>query len=329
MLERMAHRGACACDNDSGDGAGVLTAIPDLLYRDEIKETEGIDLPPAGQYATGILFMENESYKQAKESFHDLIRGCDLKLICWRKLKTDSSALGTEAKKTEPLIRQVFVTADYASDLERFDRQVYLLRKLGTRQLAKQSIPCYVVSLSSATVVYKGQFTPYQLYNYYQDLTNPKFVTHIALVHSRFSTNTFPSWSRAQPNRMLAHNGEINTLRGNVNFMRAREGVMYSEKYKDDLHKLYPVVEDGMTDSGCFDNVLEFLVRAGGRTVPEAAMTMVPEAWEKDEVNYFLTIKLTVFICYFIGNGSRKEIFLQMGSNVNGTMGWSCASCFL
>uniref|UniRef100_A0AC34GRP2 Glutamine amidotransferase type-2 domain-containing protein n=1 Tax=Panagrolaimus sp. ES5 TaxID=591445 RepID=A0AC34GRP2_9BILA len=283
MLERMAHRGACACDNDSGDGAGVLTAIPDELYRTELKETLGLELPPAGQYATGHIFMENDSYKQAKESIHDLIRGCELKLIGWRKLKTNSDILGKEAKKTEPCIRQVFVTADFADDKEKFDRQVYLLRKQATHQLAKQSVPCYVVSLSASTVVYKGQFTPHQLYKYYLDLTNPNFITHIALVHSRFSTNTFPSWSRAQPNRMLAHNGEINTLRGNINFMRAREGVMHSAKYGEDIQKLYPVVEEHMTDSGCFDNVLEFLVRASGRTLPEAAMLMVPEAWEKDE----------------------------------------------
>uniref|UniRef100_A0A914S7Y9 glutamate synthase (ferredoxin) n=1 Tax=Parascaris equorum TaxID=6256 RepID=A0A914S7Y9_PAREQ len=146
-----------------------------------------------------------------------------------------------------------------------------------------------------------GQFTPDQLYRYYSDLTNPEFVTHIAIVHSRFSTNTLPSWCRAQPNRnilfkniltvnrMVAHNGEINTLRGNINFMHAREGVMKSKLYGDDLHKLYafisyPVVEKNLTDSGCFDNVFEFLVRAGNRSLPEAAMTMVPEAWEKDEL---------------------------------------------
>ena len=245
--------------------------------------TLDIDLPPSGQYATGMIFMEKESYKQAKESFADLIRGCELKLLGWRKLRTNSESLGKEAKKTEPCIRQVFVTADYADDKDRFDRQVYLLRKQATHQLAKQSVPCYIVSFSASTVVYKGQFTPHQLYKYYLDLTDPNFVTHIALVHSRFSTNTFPSWSRAQPNRMLAHNGEINTLRGNINFMRAREGVMHSSQYGEDVQKLYPVVEEHMTDSGCFDNVLEFLVRASGRSLPEAAMLMVPEAWEKDE----------------------------------------------
>uniref|UniRef100_A0A915DAE5 glutamate synthase (ferredoxin) n=1 Tax=Ditylenchus dipsaci TaxID=166011 RepID=A0A915DAE5_9BILA len=171
MLERMAHRGACGCDNDSGDGAGVLTAIPDKLYRDEIKKNTNIDLPPHGQYATGILFLHLDSYKQAKESF----------------------CLGEEARKTEPCIRQVFVTADYADDKERFDRSIYILRKQTVAGMEKQSIKCYVVSLSSSTIVYKGQFNPYQLYNYYDDLMNPEFTTHLAMVHSRFSTNTFPA----------------------------------------------------------------------------------------------------------------------------------------
>uniref|UniRef100_A0A915C1J2 glutamate synthase (NADH) n=1 Tax=Parascaris univalens TaxID=6257 RepID=A0A915C1J2_PARUN len=179
---------------------------------------------------------------------------------------------------------QVFITAKYAGEnKDLFERNVYLLRKQAVVQLCKQNVECYVVSLSSSTIVYKGQFTPDQLYRYYSDLTNPEFVTHIAIVHSRFSTNTLPSWCRAQPNRMVAHNGEINTLRGNINFMHAREGVMKSKLYGDDLHKLYPVVEKNLTDSGCFDNVFEFLVRAGNRSLPEAAMTMVPEAWEKDE----------------------------------------------
>lgn len=284
MLERMAHRGACACDNDSGDGAGVLTAIPDILYRKSVKKQDGVELPPCGQYATGILFLNSDSYKQAKEAFADLARACNVRVISWRKLSTNRDVLGEEAKKTEPLMRQVFVTANYvAEDPERFERNVYLLRKLTVNNMAKQSVDCYICSLSTTTIVYKGQFNTHQLYNYYDDLRDPEFITHIALVHSRFSTNTFPSWNRAQPNRMVAHNGEINTLRGNINLMRAREGVMSSTLFKDDLMKLYPVVEEGLTDSGCFDNVCEFLVKAGQRSLPEAAMTMVPEAWEKDD----------------------------------------------
>ncbi|KAI6214865.1 Glutamate synthase [Aphelenchoides besseyi] len=284
MLERMAHRGACSCDNDSGDGAGVLTAIPDKLYRDELKKTNDVELPPAGQYATGIMFMEKDTYKLAKGTITNLAQACGLDVICWRKLKVSSECIGEEARKTEPCMRQVFVTASYAdTDSKRFERNVYLLRKQCVHHASKQHLKCYVVSLSPSTIVYKGKFSPHQLYHYYHDLSNPEFVTHIALVHSRFSTNTFPTWNRAQPNRMLAHNGEINTLRGNINLMRAREGEMHSADYGDELRKLYPVVEEGQTDSGSLDNVLEFLVHAGKRTLPEAAMTMVPEAWEKNE----------------------------------------------
>ncbi|CAD5217535.1 unnamed protein product [Bursaphelenchus okinawaensis] len=284
MLIRMAHRGACACDNNSGDGAGVMAAVPDSFYRKFLKEQQDKELPAFGAYATGIIFMEKDSYKQAKTSFADLASFCGLNVIAWRKLKLNSDILGDEARKTEPCIRQVFVTCENAEqDREKFDRIVYMLRKVAVNHFRKEGIKCYLCSLSPTTIVYKGQFNPCQLYKYYDDLTNPDFVTHIALVHSRFSTNTFPSWARAQPNRMLAHNGEINTLRGNVNFMRAREGTMHSNKYGEDLTKLFPVVEQGMTDSGSLDNVMEFLVRAGNRTLPEAAMMMVPEAWEKDE----------------------------------------------
>ncbi|CAJ0582946.1 unnamed protein product, partial [Mesorhabditis spiculigera] len=284
MLERMAHRGACGCDMDTGDGAGVLAAIPDALYRDELKKTDDVDLPPVGEYATGILFMAEGSYKQAKEALGDLARACKLKVIVWRKLAVDRSCIGEEARKTEPLIRQVFLTADYAhEDKDQFERNLFLLRKRSNTVMPKQSLDCYICSLSTTIIVYKGQFTPAQLYKYYDDLTDTRFISHIALIHSRFSTNTFPAWHRAQPNRMVAHNGEINTLRGNINLMHAREGVMKSKTYGENLEKLFPVVEDGLTDSGCFDNVLEFLVKAGNRSLPEAAMMMVPEAWEKDE----------------------------------------------
>ncbi|MCP9266338.1 Glutamate synthase (Large subunit) [Dirofilaria immitis] len=283
MLQRLAHRGACACDNDSGDGAGVMTAIPDALYRKDLKNSEeGIELPPVGEYATGLLFLRSDSYEQAIEAFADLAKGCDLAVIAWRKLRTNPG---------KSVLKHVFVTAPYAAtDKELFKRNVYILRKQAVTQLAKQKIECYVVSLSSSTIIYKGQFTPTQLYQYYSDLTNPEYVSHMAMVHSRFSTNTFrhgPELNHIELPvfllRMVAHNGEINTLRGNINFMHAREGFMKNHAYGNNLQKLYPVVERDMSDSGCFDNVLEFLVHAGNRSLPEAAMTMVPEAWENDE----------------------------------------------
>ncbi|VDN53813.1 unnamed protein product [Dracunculus medinensis] len=205
MLERMAHRGACSCDNDSGDGAGVLTAIPDKLYRNELLQCGDIELPQLGCYATGILFLNRETYKQAKEAFMDLANGCDLKVIAWRRLLTHNSRIGFEARKTEPVMRQVFVSAEYATeDKIRFEKNIYILRKQASIQLAKQEIECYIVSLDTSIIVYKGQFTTHQLYPYYADLTNPEFISHIAIVHSRYSTNTFPAWSRAQPNRLIS-----------------------------------------------------------------------------------------------------------------------------
>ncbi|GIY04138.1 glutamate synthase, partial [Caerostris extrusa] len=180
-----------------------------------------------------------------------------------------------------PLMRQVFIAAP-TMDSDTFRREVFVLRKYATHKIPTSDLRFYICNLSPTTVVYKGQLTSTQLWNYFADLKNPAFETYLALVHARFSTNTFPSWERAHPMRMLAHNGEINTLRGNINLMRAREGVMESGLFKDELHKLYPVVEPNLSDSGCADNVLEFLVMAGQRSLPEAIMTMVPEAWQND-----------------------------------------------
>lgn len=162
--------------------------------------------------------------------------------------------------------------------------QLYILRKFSTHTLQGEDLRFYICSLSTSTIVYKGQFTPPQLWSYFLDLQQPNFECYLALVHARFSTNTFPSWDRAHPLRYVAHNGEINTLKGNVNLMRAREGKMKSNTFgNENLTKLYPVVEADMSDSGCLDNVLEFLVQVGGRKLPEAVMTMVPEAWQNDK----------------------------------------------
>lgn len=281
MLERMEHRGACGCDDDSGDGAGVLTGIPHRLYSKELAK-QNITLPPKGKYATGITFLEKSTYRKVKEAVRELAEGCNLSLICWRSPPVDPNSIGKLARKSEPLIRQVFVTGNFDSD-EEFKRKVFLLRKQATHVIPRQGIQFYFCSLSSETIVYKGQFTSKQLWRYYKDLQDPDFETHLAIVHSRFSTNTFPNWERAQPNRVVSHNGEINTLRGNINWMRAREGVMQSKYYGEDLPKMYPVIEENLSDSGCVDCIMEFLVMAGNRSLPEAAMTMIPEAWEKDQ----------------------------------------------
>lgn len=226
--------------------------------------------------------MDKNSYSEFESKFAVLTKSLGMNIIGWRTVPTDSSAIGKVACKSEPLSRQVFVTS--ATKLQETDliRQIFVLRKRATHELTEPGKRFYICSLSIKTIVYKGLFTSDQLWNYYTDLINPEFTSYLALVHTRFSTNTFPSWERAHPLRVLAHNGEINTLRGNVNLMKAREGVMKSKLFGADLKKLFPVVEPGLSDSGSADCVLEFLMTAGNRTLPEAVMTMVPEAWQND-----------------------------------------------
>lgn len=282
---RMNHRGACACDNDTGDGAGVLSAIPHKLYSNELKQHQNIDLPEFGRYATGIIFANPASSATNEAAFDLLAKECSLKVLCWRSVPTNNKPLGQVAKDSEPLMRQVFVVPEFADvDEDILARQVFTLRKRASHTIGGgPGSRFYICSLSLHTVVYKGQLTADQLWAYFLDLQAEDYDTYLALVHTRFSTNTFPSWERAHPLRMVAHNGEINTLRGNVNLMKAREGVMKNDKFGSDLKKLYPVVEPNLSDSGSLDCVLEFLVMAGNRSLPEAVMTMVPEAWQNDK----------------------------------------------
>nr|AWS20468.1 glutamate synthase [Mayetiola destructor] len=279
LSSRMNHRGACACDNDTGDGAGVLTAIPHELYKKECANDK-IVLPEPGKYATGIIYLDEATHEQLEKKFENLASSLGLTILGWRSVPTDSSAIGRVARKTEPLSRQVFITS--MLDETEFVREVFVLRKRATHEISNDEGRFYICSLSHRIIVYKGLFTSDQLWNYYIDLLNPEFDSYLALVHTRFSTNTFPSWERAHPLRVLAHNGEINTLRGNVNLMKAREGVMKSEIFGDRLKSLFPVVEPGLSDSGSADCVLEFLTMAGERSMPEAVMTMFPEAWQND-----------------------------------------------
>lgn len=281
LAKRMEHRGACACDNDTGDGAGVLTAIPHQFYCAQLRDTHQIDLPPFGQYATGIFFLDKLHHQDIESKFQELAESLGLKVLCWRTVPTNNSTIGQVARNSEPYMRQVFVTGDIA-DEDLLSRQIFVLRKRASHELVTPGARFYICSLSLKTVVYKGLLTSNQLWEYFKDLSNPAFTTYLALVHTRFSTNTFPSWERAHPLRVLAHNGEINTLRGNVNLMKAREGVMKSELFGEDLKKLYPVVEPNLSDSGSADCVLEFLLHCGQRSLPEAVMTMVPEAWQND-----------------------------------------------
>lgn len=278
----MNHRGACACDNDTGDGAGILAAIPHDFYHARLKDSDNVQLPSFGKYATGIFYLDKLHHHESESKFAALAQEIGLSVIAWRTVPTDSSTIGTVARNSEPFMRQVFVQSNAAISEADFDTKIFVLRKRATHTIPAPGKRFYVCSLSRRIIVYKGQLTSDQLWTYFLDLSEPMFETYLALVHTRFSTNTFPSWERAHPLRMLAHNGEINTLRGNVNCMKAREGVMHSDEFGDDLQKLYPVVEPNLSDSGSADCVLEFLVHAGKRSLPEAVMTMVPEAWQND-----------------------------------------------
>lgn len=239
-------------------------------------------MPETGKYATGIIYLDEETHEEIEKEFVALATSIGLTVLGWRTVPTDSSAIGRVARKSEPLSRQVFLASNSSLSDEQFVQNVFVLRKRASHEINHDTRRFYICSLSHRVIVYKGLFTSDQLWNYYIDLLNPEFDSYLALVHTRFSTNTFPSWERAHPLRVLAHNGEINTLRGNVNLMKAREGVMKSETFGDDLKKLFPVVEPGLSDSGSADCVLEFLTMAGERSMPEAVMTMFPEAWQND-----------------------------------------------
>ncbi|TQD94589.1 hypothetical protein C1H46_019834 [Malus baccata] len=293
MLERMTHRGACGCETNTGDGAGILVGVPHDFYK-EVTKDAGFDLPPAGEYAVGMFFLPaSESRREeSKRVFAKVAESLGHTVLGWRSVPTDNSDLGNSALQTEPVIEQVFLTATPRSKLD-LERQMYILRRLSMVAIRAAlnlelggAKDFYICSLSSRTVVYKGQLKPIQLKDYYYaDLGNERFTSYMALVHSRFSTNTFPSWDRAQPMRIIGHNGEINTLRGNVNWMKAREGLLKCKELglsENDLKKLLPIVDASSSDSGAFDGVLELLVQAG-RSLPEAIMMLIPEAWQNDK----------------------------------------------
>lgn len=291
----MTHRGAVGSDARDGDGAGVMTSIPHKFFIKNFAREVGVELPPLGQYAAGNLFFkpDTEMLKHATLSFEETAQSLGLRTLGWREVPRDSTLLGPAALSREPIILQPFVVLASAygsgnkpevTDPEQFDeiefeRKLYILRKAVSHD-PRWKPWFYVCSLSNKNIVYKGQLAPVQVYQYYHDLVSVDYEGHFALVHSRFSTNTFPSWDRSQPLRWLAHNGEINTLRGNKNWMRAREGVLKSDLFGEELEKLFPIVEDGGSDSAAFDNVLELLVMNRVLSLPEAVMMMVPEAWQ-------------------------------------------------
>ncbi|MGB8330733.1 MAG: glutamate synthase large subunit [Polyangiales bacterium] len=291
ILCNMDHRGARGSETNTGDGAGMLTAIPDKLLRRAANKELGIELPPPGKYGVGNIFLPTDDAERAycKAAFLRAIEAQGQRFLGWRVVPTDPDGanLGPTALESMPRIEQLFIGASDGLDRDAFERQLYVIRKssaspLRVDQSLKQRSMLYACSLSSKTIIYKGMLACEQVLPFYGDLTDPDYETHLAMVHSRFATNTFPTWERAQPLRCLSHNGEINTLRGNKNAMHSRQGVVESELFGDDLRKLFPVAELGLSDSGTLDNVLEFLYM-NGRTMPEAAMMMIPEAWQKHE----------------------------------------------
>jgi len=284
ILENLTHRGAVGADPLSGDGAGILVQIPHAFLK-EVTAPLRIKLPEPGHYAIGHLFMpRNRAQRIYCESV--VARVCDaegLKLIGWRDVPIDNSCLSASVIETEPTHRQVFIgRGPGIEDESEFERRLYILRKVISNTINGETgghdIGFYTVSLSCRTLVYKGMFLAYQLGAYYPDLHHPSFASALALVHQRFSTNTFPSWKLAHPYRMVAHNGEINTLRGNLNWMAARQASVSSPLFGPDIAKLWPISYEGQSDTACFDNALEFLVQ-GGYSLAHAAMMLIPEAW--------------------------------------------------
>ncbi len=285
ILLNLAHRGAVACDGSTGDGAGILIRIPHAFFS-KAADAEGIDLPAAGEYATGLVFFPQESTdrRRCRALVEQMVRENRQTLLGWRPVPVDSSAIGEISRQAEPAIEQVFIgkSADCTDD-EDFERRLFVIRKRAENEVRaaflRQGHFFHIPSLSAKTFVYKGMFLAHQLKAYYPDLASPDMTSSFALVHQRYSTNTFPSWDLAQPFRFLCHNGEINTLRGNINWMNARQFLFQSERFGGDMERLFPIATPGASDSAILDNVVELLVRTG-RSLPHAMMMLVPEAWQ-------------------------------------------------
>jgi glutamate synthase (NADPH/NADH) large chain len=284
ILLNLEHRGAVGADPRAGDGAGILVQIPHKFLVKQCAAL-GFRLPKAGEYAVGALFMpRDDAWREVIRGIYaDTVKREGFKLLGWREVPTDNSTLGESVKPTEPVHLQVFIGLGREKlHEEEFERRLYILRKVISNQIYRRRerrlSGYYPVSISCRTLVYKGMFLADQLPTYYPDLRDPDFMSALALVHQRFSTNTFPTWSLAHPYRMIAHNGEINTLRGNVNWMAARQASVSSPLLGDDIEKLWPISYEGQSDTACFDNALEFLVQ-GGYPLAHAMMMMIPEAW--------------------------------------------------
>src|SRR6266446_1588303 len=288
VLINLLHRGACGCEANTGDGAGILIQIPDKFLRRQCGRL-GIPLPPPEEYGCGFVFLPRDAEQRdiVRALLHSIVEEEGQRLLGWREVPTDDHLIGASALSVEPHIMQVLIgRGPGVRDHAHFERKLYVIRKLFEKAVVALDIPdnkyAYMPSLSSNTLIYKGMLSADQIETMFPDLTDPDFESALALVHQRFSTNTFPSWPLAHPYRYIAHNGEINTLRGNINWMKAREALCRSAALGDDLKKVLPVTRDGLSDSATFDNVLEFLVM-NGRSLPHAILMMIPEPWQNHE----------------------------------------------
>jgi glutamate synthase (ferredoxin) len=288
VLLNLEHRGACGCEKNTGDGAGILMQMPHRFLAEECDKI-GITLPAAGRYGAGIVFLPRDAKgREDCEALWTRIAAEEgMPVLGWRDLPTDNRTLGPTAVAGEPAMRQVFVARpEEVEDDDAFERRLYVLRRRVEKAVDAADIAdkvmFYVPSFSHRTLVYKGMLIAPQLPAYFPDIVDSRVESALAMVHSRFSTNTFPNWARAHPYRYVCHNGEINTLRGNVNWMNARESLFSSPLFGDDLKKILPIVDQRGSDSGMFDNVLEMLTLSG-RTLPHAVMMMIPEPWSGHE----------------------------------------------
>ena len=289
MLKNIEHRGACGCEPNTGDGAGILTQVPHQFLKQKCHQI-GFELPDFGKYGVGVVFFPSDRSlrSQCRVLFNDYIDELGFELLGYRKVPTDNEEVGESAVAVEPRMEQVFVKPKQELDPKALERRLYVLRKYATHNIHKtfpqSKDQFYLPSFSYKTLIYKGQLTTYQLRPYFPDLQDDLFRSAIALVHSRFSTNTVPKWKLAQPFRYIAHNGEINTITGNVNWWKSKEKLLKSEWFSDEeLEKLFPICGEALSDSGNFDNVLEFLVLSGF-SLPHALMMMIPDAWQHDDL---------------------------------------------
>ena len=286
VLVNLTHRGACGCDPQTGDGAGVLIQIPHKFFLRESARL-GFALPAAGEYGVGMTFLPVEPHARLKcEGIVErIVLEEGLTVLGWRDTPIDGSAIGRVARASQPYIEQIFIGRGRGMDGDQIERKLYLVRKRAETEVAASDIPgkefFYVPSMSARTMVYKGLLLAPQIARFFPELSDPDAVSALCLVHQRFSTNTFPTWQLAHPFRYVAHNGEINTLRGNVNWMHARQSVLDSPLFGDDLKKLFPIIQPGGSDSANFDNALELLVMAG-RSLPHAMAMLIPEAWDRN-----------------------------------------------